>query len=122
MRLIDADALEERLADKNNGCVGECECCEHYLKERWDKGWCGLIAHAPTVGGWTNVKDKLPEKYEAVIVSVIGHDFEPYASVAWISADNEWDTDDNLLCRCSWEVTHWRPMPELPPEVTEDEV
>lgn len=68
-RLIDADALEERFAEFNKGCAGECECCEHYIRDKWKKGWCGLIANAPTVGGWISVKDHLPESDKRVLAS-----------------------------------------------------
>ena len=61
-RLIDADALEERFAEFNKGCACECECCEHYIRDKFKKGWCGLIANAPTVGGWISVKDDLPKE------------------------------------------------------------
>ena len=144
MRLIDADALEERLADKSNGCAGECECCEHYLRGKWEKGWCGLIAHAPTIGGWVSVKDRLPEENEAVnIVWRNTHPVTYYKHVKnipfvatgvyfggswywWSSVVQdvlaEYGILDMDLMDQSIEVTHWMPLPKPPEEVSGGEV
>ena len=48
MRLIDADALKEEM---------DMEWCPDIaVSEIWN-----VIDKAPTVGGWTSVKDKMPE-------------------------------------------------------------
>lgn len=45
MRLIDADALQDKMHDE---CCGECESCKKYI---WngERSLCGLIDSAPTV-------------------------------------------------------------------------
>lgn len=44
-RLIDADALQDKMHDE---CCGECESCKKYI---WngERSLCGLIEEAPTV-------------------------------------------------------------------------
>ena len=69
MRMIDADALEERFASWENGCVQECACCEHHRQVEMYKCDCGLIIDAPTVGGWISVKDRLPESGKHVLAA-----------------------------------------------------
>lgn len=142
MRLIDADALVERL-------------------ERHKKGthpWYGtaidtaqmMVEEATTVGGWISVKDRLPKSGENVLAWCEIHrlDGKPsgYVCKAFYSAkhsiqisayeeiDGEYDEDEDMyyLPECWWEkvhnwedysyvviedfVTHWMPLPEPPKE------
>lgn len=114
MRTIDADVLEERFADSYNGCAGECECCSHYIRDKWRKGWCGLIADAPTVGGWISVKDRLPEKSGTYLC------YQPKA--AYICALNtvRWSTQRGWMGKEVGSriegIEYWMPLPEPPKE------
>lgn len=105
MRLIDADALAARL---------ENECREWEGESAYQAGLCAaavIVAEAPTVGGWINVKDRLPdgeclafsEKYKEMI---IGHLYKDNVSKSHWSAENE----EVVL----YDVTHWMPLPTPP--------
>lgn len=92
MRLVEADALLEALADKFasvNGNIIE------------------LITNAPTVEreGWVSVEDRLPKEYEYVLTYTNKNKVEI----------------DKLLKAYGWEsthdiVTHWMPLPAAPKE------
>jgi hypothetical protein len=124
MRLIDADALEKRFADSSNGCAGECECCKHYISDKWRNGWCGLIVNAPTIGGWISADtypDMAGQSYLLTVRNVhygdvrviIGH--TGYGLDPWYTSDQIYMEDfragDNRLSH-NYVVTHWMPLPE----------
>ena len=112
MRLIDADALNRRLATLDQLC-------------RTDKMKALLgrvlfiVSKAPTVSGWISVKDRLPDKYLDVLILVQCPDnisFIPYVAIAWKSTDDDsWDSDClDFNDDTDGIVTHWMPLPELP--------
>ena len=98
MRLIDADALVK------------CVNIIFGLKPdaRWSHGAVlNTIDAAPTIGGWTSVKDGLPNRYKKVL-----------------TYGTDYGVQENWLIRVgkeiSWSmgyhITHWMPLPEPPEE------
>ena len=144
MRQIDGDALEERFADSYNGCAGECECCKHYLREKWRKGWCGLIANAPTVatdtndhGQWISVKNDLPKEHDSIFANLPHLDKHMWAKesdnvIVYVRfPDGTGRSTEGRLQDGKWwtrisptlkpVVTHWQPFHEPPKVVSGDE-
>ena len=84
---------------------------------------------APTVGGWTSVKDRLPEIGERVLVFGVGK-YEHFVGSTMTAITCM--SDANLIdCRLKtqpywlepwqyyltdYEITHWMPLPEPPKE------
>ena len=99
MRLIDADALREKLIALNY----------HTRAENMNEACVRTVDYAPTMGGWVSAKDRLPEKNVPVLV----WEKQGFAYV------------DRLEAECAWQiasthhaiVTHWMPLPEPPEEV-----
>lgn len=125
MRTIDADAYAAEIKKRQDGCqwrldnpVGNTFYTEHEY-------WMGVFAafveakltldNMPTVGDWISVKDRLPEEKGEYIVfdgdDVFGAYYDAY--------DRRWtDTTEGYF---EFRVTHWRPMPEPPKEVSGDD-
>ncbi len=100
MRLIDADALREKLIALNY----------HTRAENMNEACVRAVDYAPTVGGWISVQDRMPEKKGDYIAYTKDGIVWPY----WF--DDVWfDT----LGYATDTVTHWRPLPEPPEEVQE---
>lgn len=107
MRLIDADALIEKMKD----------CGFSTAQELMANAFCFAALKseslAPTIGGWISVKDRLP-KGECVVYSskfdemMIGYIGEAQDSDTGYLAENEGEF--------LYDVTHWMPLPELPKE------
>jgi len=123
MRLIDADALVSK-------------CGDYYVEEGPEYGFIGtlkcLVDMQPTIGGWTSVKDRMPEKpgrYLAVSDSPAGFpklirilmfvkdlhkvdpcNFREKHRPGWVEWDDEYGYYEYDA------VTHWMPLPELPKE------
>ena len=97
MRLIDADALDNRVLTTTY--TGKNMWALNLLSE--------YIKEAPTIGGWISVKDRLPDEGEYVLV--------------WESQGFAYC--DKLICGI-WNIganngaiiTHWMPLPEPPKE------
>lgn len=132
IRLIDADALLERMAEdepKVSDSMGEygAGLRDQYLIDRT------AIEVAPTVGGWVSVKDRLPETYpslfskfhgtdrwrnamwcedsDTVIVAVVFPDGTGTVTTGNLH-DGKWCT--RISPTLNPVVTHWMPMPERP--------
>lgn len=88
MRLIDADAL--------------MDYCNNLKDKTID---ANDIARFPTIGGWTSVKDRMPEKHGHYLVIRDNG----YMSVDTYSRSSHWGKD---VCK----ITHWMPLPEPPEE------
>lgn len=107
MRLIDADALKTAVD-------GEW-CPDMMVSEIWD-----VIDHAPTIGGWISVKDRLPEskpddlEYQTVIIALGDGTVE---LGCYYESTKEWGAGENFD-RLRKPVA-WMPLPEPPEEVTE---
>ena len=105
MRLIDADALAERLW---------AECREWEGESAYQAGLCAaavIVAEAPTVGGWISVDDRLPEVGRVVLA--FGTRSATTGMFQGVSVRND----------CWWwkghtikHVFYWMPLPELPKE------
>ena len=131
MRLIDADALSERLREHAEG--------KAYIYASGVENARMIVEAAPTMGEWISVKDRLPEgkgelyaDCELVIESsnsvlVYGNDpyDDPCFGIACYVYDHRdktnkgWDGTlgadwDASLC----EITHWMPLPKPPEEGT----
>jgi hypothetical protein len=123
MRLIDADALEQKLSTMTIDFVNYKINLEAVYS---------AIRYAPTVGDWISVKDRLPENQNPVIVFVPHHvdevkgTFLGYVGMAYYTRLGEgfWcGTDGNLYGAIGmiYPPTHWMPLPEPPKEVSGDE-
>ena len=104
VRLIDADALKEPLELQRASYVriGAIERAEAYANCLWE------IAHAPTVGGWVSVEDRLPEKNGDYLTYDTDDIVWPHFFRAGLGL---WD--DSIGYRKD-NVTHWMPLPEPP--------
>ena len=129
MRLIDADAITNRIIDelRTNGTFDE-------LNGRQAANLIGrAIDEAPTVGGWISVKDRLPEKDGQYLVCLnqthlmvvsfakkleeVDRDvFKGRDEPGWFDWDTEWCGFYEVTM-----VTHWMQIPKLPEEVSGDE-
>ena len=110
MRLIDADALDAAFTDLRFSADGTLA----HWGDRPD--WClhgseveKLIENAPTVGGWTSIKDGPPPEYSDCIVFADG-----YSQPAQYMKDGKFFTPDNYEAEEIKGVTHWMPYPEGP--------
>lgn len=118
MRMIDADALKASIDD--NWYI------DMMVSEIWS-----VIDHAPTIGGWISVQDRLPEKDGEYLV-FIRSPYAGYSKIAGFSTDktathtfldagygwSNYDSDYGYY-ECK-DVTHWMPLPEPPEEVSGD--
>lgn len=69
------------------------------------------IEHAPTVGDWISVQDRLPKDALDVLV------YSKRCGIGvgcYIAPSNEWWRYGDLLPHAI--VTHWKPLPEPPKE------
>lgn len=114
MGLIDVDAFRREF-----GFAKECRDCKRNAK--WEcaaqmysaRDICGWLDDTPIVTDWVSVEDRLPEKNVPVLV----WEKQGFAYV------------DRLEAECAWQiasthhaiVTHWRPLPEPPEEVSGDD-
>ena len=125
MRLIDADALlSERMRSM------------YYHLPNGDTAVPLIdIEHAPTIGGWISVKDRLPDAagYECLVCAVNEnynqtHVFTAhtgYGEPGWWTGNVHYmsrvtSPSDNRL-HPALNVTHWMPLPEPPKEAKQDE-
>lgn len=92
----------------------------------------GVIASAPTVGGWISVKDTLPMQREYIVESNVLRDTSKYVLI-YITATFPFERKFVTIGRYDFQherwvvrsshngsVTHWMPLPE-PPEEENDE-
>lgn len=117
MRLIDADAITNRIVDelRTNGTFDE-------LNGRQAANLIGrAIDEAPTIGGWISVKDRMPQD-ETEVVILVQHRIGWYRALAWHD-EFGWHSSAEEFVDGESEsdyVTHWMPLPEPPEEVTGD--
>lgn len=113
MRLIDADATLETITGLTELVTGEGAALAKALI------FAALKSKSiiPTVGGWINVKDRLPENDTPVIVYI-----PPYVGVSYYTCsergrywaridDGVYDILGNIR-----EPSYWMPLPEPPAE------
>lgn len=106
MRLIDADALIEKMV-------------QIPLRQWNTKTFGEALDSIPTVGVWISVKDRMP-KDETEVVIIVQHKIGWYRAFAWhdeygwhSSAEEFGDGESDF-------VTYWMPLPEPPEEVQDD--
>lgn len=98
MRLIDADALRERIHEE--------KIASGMAKARLME----MIKDAPTIGGWISVKDRLPEDTGDHLV----YTCKEYTGIFWFDRDKkEWIEVGDYPCIAGY-ITHWMPLPEPP--------
>lgn len=122
MRLIDADAAFDALDEK----IPQDEVSDYFDGIMYAMQY--IVNDAPVCGQWINVKDKLPNDHEQVLVHLKGDKYTTEKSRMEIATfalgdfflyyqyrDN---TTNGLFTipYCVDSVTHWMPLPE-PPEV-----
>lgn len=105
MRTIDADALYEEMYQTPydnilDGTIGK----EKILK---------AITDAPTVGGWISVEDRLPENAQFVLIC-LGRSIPLIGR--YLNEDGWWIRNSGFLKNWGDTVTHWMPLPEVPPK------
>lgn len=122
MRIIDADALREKVADHVT-TVSVCPTVEHaHGRTAFKKICLEDIDNAPTVTdtGWVSVDNRLPTEddytpiygnYDGAVLWYNGLEI----GMGWYyNSTDEWaDLDDHKPFP---EVTHWRRLPEPPKE------
>ena len=111
-RLIDADRL---LSDKMKQ--------KYYHLPNGDTAIPIIdIEHAPTVGGWISVKDRLPENEQYVMLWTKTGVMK-YAKYLNDEPHRPWITYDEDGSIRAWDnvVTHWMPLPEPPKEEKDDD-
>ncbi len=118
MRLIDADALKET--------IGECP-------ENWTDSPEEIVAFntwhrimddidsTPIIDDWISVEDRLPEDEQDYIICILAYDGTKHVTTGTYNRwYNRWIDKIGII----WvpdRVTHWRPFPEPPEEVDNDE-
>lgn len=83
--------------------------------------WAAIGMKSPN---WVSVNDRLPaQKWTDYLVATrILTDGTRGYNIAWLNDDNGvWKSNDEWICDGREIVTHWRPLPPLPKEVTRDE-
>ena len=113
MRLIDADATLETITGLTEKVTGEGAALVKALI------FAALKSKSiiPTVDGWINVKDRLPEKHTPVIVYI-----PPYVGVSYYTPTAQggyWvrpDGDVYGAIGIPHEPSYWMPLPEPPVE------
>lgn len=109
MRLIDADALVETMqADEPEVWLPD-DAYSVGLHDQYLRDLTAIEA-SPTVGGWINVKDRLPDMGVKCVIYRDGK-----MSVARHIANNDWITQAFFTY-----PTHWMPLYE-PPKDEKDE-
>ncbi|BDE02140.1 DUF551 domain-containing protein [Pasteurella multocida] len=110
--------------------LGKADCKEKQLSEEEKEDYgSDLVLEKPEIvefsqnNGWISVKDKLPKKFDRVLVCQQDYKWEQnYIRIAYCnnSEGTEWwaDNYDGTGCEIIFnDVTHWRPLP--PPPKTE---
>lgn len=100
MRLIDADALKEKILT-TTFTENNMQALNLLI---------GLIDDIPTDDAWISVKDMLPKKKGDYLIYNTDGTVWPY----WYDAD-----DNSWYDSCGYKtdiVTHWMPLPEPPKE------
>ncbi|MDY0581269.1 DUF551 domain-containing protein [Pasteurella multocida] len=110
--------------------LGKADCKEKQLSEEEKEDYgSDLVLEKPEIveflqdDGWISVKDKLPKKFDRVLVCQQDYKWEQnYIRIAYCnnSEGTEWwaDNYDGTGCEIIFnDVTHWRPLP--PPPKTE---
>lgn len=124
MRMIDEDALVDALMtytwrDEDERTIDDADEKREYIK-----GW---LPNVPTVGGWTSVKDRLPEKQIPVLVYVppYSNESEKYAEYVGVAyytysaLGGYWaGTDGNVYGAIGIirDPIYWMPLPGPPKE------
>lgn len=99
-----------------------CDTCD--LKKREEETEALMIRareniqNAPTIGGWININDRMPEKDKDVLVWLYGdyyigrYNQDPdNLQMRWLFEDFNLYEDDMSY------ITHWMPLPEPPIEI-----
>ena len=112
MRLIDADALSNRIL-----LTTHTEQSLFALNLLF-----GLVKDAPTIGGWISVKDRLPAAGQNVLVYMERDAWPDSGYCRKRDIEKGWQINGVWHCDgCSRVLgLFWMPLPELPEEVTED--
>lgn len=101
MRLIDADALIEKIKDYPYGYRGMIEAD---------------IAQMPTIspksGRWYAVEKVMPEPDSRVLVYGVDHRYHVWDAMP-NRADNYCWEDEEGLCHDKWKAELWMPIPEV---------
>ena len=131
MRLIDADALEELFRETIGHIAKRPEIgkdLEHMV--RASAMAVEMIQDAPTVGGWINVKDRLPDYagYECLVCAVneIYNQTHVFTAHTGYGEPGWWTSNVHYMSRAkspcdnslhpALKITHWMPLPEPPKE------
>ena len=113
MRLIDADALNLKLASLDN-----------IARSPSQKALLGrvfyIVDQMPTVGGWISVDNELPDAAGVgVLVNAVnrfGQDsifiaFQGYGDFKWYTMDaTKMAGDKDNSVNVAWKITHWMPI------------
>ncbi|MDY0577156.1 DUF551 domain-containing protein [Pasteurella multocida] len=110
--------------------LGKADCKEKQLSEEEKEDYgSDLVLEQPELveflqnNGWISVKDKLPKKFDRVLVCQQDYKWEQnYIRIAYCNnsegtewwADNYDGTGDEIIFN---DVTHWRPLPPIPKEI-----
>ena len=99
------EKLVEFLYDNNVRCDQKIECLVDDVMD--------IIAHGVTVQEWVSVKDRLPEAGGYVVCIAKRNPFSRFMPMVARIEKNGWVNP--MTEQYISEVTHWTPMPELPP-------
>lgn len=112
MRLIDADALIEKMKD----------CGFSTAQELMANAFCFAALKseslAPTIGGWISTKDGLPSRNKVCLITLKTSEGTPQVMEAYLDYGGTWWRGSVSLI--NEYVTHWMPLPKPPKEMNGD--
>lgn len=117
------NTFEELLALSKEGLMSVKgmgrSCFAEVLSRTGDPDLRAKAMHNPPrekESGWISVEDRLPEPFHSVLVHIPGEKPFPTVHEGFINSWGGWYAYH--FDRQPGEVTHWRPMPEPPEEVS----
>jgi hypothetical protein len=127
MRLIDAAPLinqyKETLRDVRTSATCECSEGEYFANQEAQtllNDFIGALTEAPNIGHivpqWVNIKDAMPPDNESAFLVIDETEFITVGYTNWLYRNPEGHLRMPAKYGAGMNVTHWHPLPTLPPK------